>query len=272
MNAYLEALARAREHATAPTYEQQMQARCDAYNARVGDLHGYDCPHCRNKGQVAYIKNGYELYADCRCMRVRKMLKRLEESGLKDLVGRYTLKTYLATQAWQQKALEEAKRFLQDTGGAWFFIGGQSGSGKTHLCTGIAVQMIKAGMDVRYMLWRDAAVKLKALTTKDDAYLEEISKYKDVEVLYIDDFFKTEQGKSPTTGDIHLAFEILNHRYNDAGKVTLLSSELFLEEIEGVDVALAGRILERAGGYCLHINRDPERNQRMKGCVRNGDR
>lgn len=68
---------------------------------------------------------------------------------------------------------------------------------------------------------------------------------KKVKVLYIDDFFKG----SVTSGDINLAFELLNSRYISPDKITIISSELTIEQILKYDAAIGGRIAERAGEY-----------------------
>lgn len=79
------------------------------------------------------------------------------------------------------------------------------------------------------------------------------------DVLYIDDFFK---GKISET-DKTLAFDIINYRYNNS-LVTIISSELLLQELIDVDAAIAGRIKQMSADYIVQIAYDDERNYRLK--------
>lgn len=248
---------------TACSYESSLRRRCAAYNRSAGDLKGYDCDLCHNKGRVAYVENGYEMLRDCRCMAMRRSLQRIQQSGLGDLLQRYTLERFQTLSPWQQRVKDCAQRFLREQSGAWFFIGGQVGCGKTHICTAIVGELLRRGKQARYMLWRDAVVALKASVTDEAAYGRQIGGYKRAQVLYIDDFLKTERGKNPSTGDIHLAYEILNHRYNDASKVTILSSELDIGRILDIDESVGSKVYQRAKGYCLCIGRDRRKNLRL---------
>ena len=117
------------------------------------------------------------------------------------------------------------------------------------------------------MLWRDEAGRLKSLVN-DEEYGDTIAEYKEVDVLYIDDLFKT--GKSadrkfqmPTQGDINLAFEILNNRAM-SGKTTIISTECTLPELIEIDEAIAGRIKQMSGDYCMSIAKDRNKNYRLR--------
>ena len=184
----------------------------------------------------------------------RRALRHLAQSGLGDMLSRYTFERWQTEERWQTKALETAKRYAADPKG-WFVITGRSGAGKTHLCTAICGELLQRGLPVRYMLWRDVAVQAKAVVNDAEAYSQIVDPLKKVKVLYIDDLFK--MGRSggstakPTVGDINLAFELINARYNDSGKVTLISSEISLNDMMDIDEAIGGRIYEgaKAGAY-----------------------
>jgi hypothetical protein len=148
------------------------------------------------------------------------------------------------------------------------FITGNSG--KTHLCTAICREFLLSGKKVIYMLWRDEVVRLKAIVNDADEYRELIDKYKTADVLYIDDMFKT--GKAPdgsnlkiTGGDVNVAFEIINYRYNNPSLLTIISSELSEDDLLEIDEATGGRIYERAKAFTIGKSRD--RNYRIKKAV-----
>ena len=82
-------------------------------------------------------------------------------------------------------------------------------------------------------------------------------------MLYIDDFFKTERGKSPTSGDINIAFELLNYRYINGQLITIISCERDVDEVMRIDEAVGSRIYERTRGNCVCIDSKPGRNYRL---------
>lgn len=264
------------------TPEEYEQAKADAYNSSVGNLDkedGYHCDICKNKGMVATVVYNdkfdyyYETVAPCKCQKVRNAIRRLNRSGLKNVVKEYSFEKYEAHEPWQQTIKNSAIQFCKDDDHNFFFIGGQSGAGKTHICTAVAVHYIRKGKAVRYMLWRDEINRIKAVVNDHEQYASMMESLKQTDVLYIDDLFKSGKGddgnpKPPTAADINVAFEIINYRYNNRNLTTIISSERTLAELVDIDEAVAGRIAERAkaGGYCINLKRDKSRNWRMKGC------
>lgn len=259
----------AAKHGIEPVAVQNIeQERVRWYNETEGHLHevdGYKCDLCKNKGYIARLdENGNEVHSVCRCQKIRATLKRAQRSGLGDIITEYTFDKYNATDDWQKAVKGKAQSFCSDDAAKWFYIGGQVGSGKTHICTAISAHYIKAGQEVKYMLWSEEAKKLKAFVN-DPSYQELIGHYKKVDVLYIDDFLKVKNGESPTPADINLAFEIINHRLLDSEKVTIISSEKTLDELMDYDEATMSRIYQKTGPYKLNIGRDRARNYRLRG-------
>lgn len=194
---------------------------------------------------------------------------RMKRSGLKDIIKDYTFDKFEDTEPWQKSIKKAAMDYAKEPKG-WFFLGGQSGSGKTHLCTAICREFLLAGKRVRYMLWRDDVVKIKGAVTDSEEYSRLIDQYKRVDVLYIDDLFKTGKDKDnttqkPTGADVNVAFEIINYRYNNPDLLTIISSELSEDELLDIDEAIGGRIYERAKSITIGKSRD--RNYRIKKAV-----
>lgn len=257
----------AREKARSSVNMSEYEARrIETMNALEGSLTGYDCPKCKNKGVIYALSGGCEVSRPCECMEVRKNLDRIKKSGLQGLLDTYTFENYRADEDWQKAIKADALDFLDHHDHQWFFAGGQVGAGKTHICTAIAGEFLRRGTPVRYMLWKDESARLKAVVN-DEEYWTLINPLKTVEVLYIDDIFKTveESGRKrpPTPADVGVAFEILNYRYNN-NCITILSSERTIEEILDCDEAVGSRIYQRTKDHCWSIGKDPQKNYRMR--------
>ena len=245
-------------------YEQQ---RIDWYNAgsgRLNEIDGYNCDICKNKGIIAKLTENGEWYtSDCECQKIRNSLKIAQKSGLGEIITTYTFDNFLADEKWQLEIKRKALDFCNDADAKCFYIGGQVGCGKTHICTAIAAHYIKAGANVKYMLWCDESKHLKAIAN-DSCYQEEIKKYKSVDVLYIDDFLKVQNGSAPSDADIKLAFEIINNRIIDNKKTTIISSEKALDELIDYDEATMSRIYQKSKNYKITIAKDRSKNYRLK--------
>ncbi len=269
-----------------PTYKpmsqkERAQALVDSYNETTGDrnlLDGYDCPICKNRGMIAVLTETNGIYGDanrfCVCNEIRKQRLRLKKAGLLHMVETCTFERYETPDAWQAAIKEKALRFTQDDEHRFFFIGGQSGAGKTHICTAITAHYIDQGKRAKYMVWIDESNKLKGLVTEPGEYAAAMDEIKKTEVLYIDDLFKPIKGANgqitpPSYADIRLAMEIINYRYNNPGLITIISGERTIDELLYLDEALAGRIsqLSKEGGYCINLKKDSGRNWRLKGVM-----
>ena len=239
------------QNASGISSAQWMEQKTATENQLPGNLTVLDCPKCMNKGYTVRVDGGYYIRDECDCMPQRRALWRIKRSGLSDLIEEYTFSRYQTPEKWQEVAKSKAIRFL-DQPGAWFCISGTPGSGKTHLCTAIASELIKAGKEVRYMLWRSEAPRLKSLINSREEYEQLMREYRDTEVLYIDDFFKG----TVTDPDKNLAFELLNDRYNSRKTMTIISSEKTIEEILAIDEAIGSRMYERSKGYYVKTAAD----------------
>lgn len=237
-------------------YSEYLQLKCDSYNNTAGKLTGYDCKICKNKGYISVIKDCEEYLKECDCLKIRRTLTHIKNSGLQHLYDTCTLDTYTVKTAWQKAIRKSAEEYTKNPEG-WYYIGGQSGAGKTHICAAILHRLLEQGKECRYMMWRDDVQVLKA----DFAgYESKIKPYKEAEVLYIDDFFKC--GDTPTASDINIAFEVINHRVVHS-LITLISSEYTINDIKAIDTATAGRIYEKSKKHCICLKKDEGKNMRF---------
>ncbi len=251
-------------------------------NSRRGNLQeedGYDCALCKNRGyskKTVYYRdtNAWaNVEYDCVCKQKRRIRKNMEQSGLKDMMENHRFDNFIVEDETQNilknKALHHTAHYADRLPYRWFFAGGQSGAGKTHICTAISNHLIDAGKTLKYKLWREHAVKLKALVNDAAAYEKELREWLEPDVLYIDDFLKCGNvaggTQLPTQADLNLAYTILDYRYKNNKAVTIISSEFYLTEILRMEQAVGSRIIERTGSeYFVNIGRDDAKNYRLK--------
>lgn len=230
---------------------------------------GIECTKCKNRGYLYTLQGERIAIRPCECVKKRASVRRLKASGLSiETVRRCTFAHFIVTEPWQEDMCNLAKQYASEGAkdGRWFYLGGQVGCGKTHIATATARQLIISGYDVLYASWTEAAQRLKALVTDDEGYDRAIRPYQTTDVLLIDDFFKPYKRDSTptvTSGDVHIAYDIINARYI-GGKPTIFSSEWHLKQIEAIDPATGSRIHEMCRGYIANIKRDDNRNYRHK--------
>lgn len=230
------------------------------YNASVGDLIGYNCPDCKNRG--GYLipdDDGFTHFRPCKCMKIRRSLKAAEKNGMSGLLNK-TVKEYQVESETQNRLKQAATEYIQGDHTSWFVMLGQTGAGKTHLCAAVTNYLMKNGQDVYYLLWTS---EIKAINrSMGEQGTENTAKIKQLErvpVLFIDDLFKGGASRA----DIALTFEIINSRAVNR-QTTIISSELFPEQIAQIDSAIMGRIKEMAKQFLVVVQMDDSINYRLQ--------
>ncbi|WP_028042027.1 DnaA ATPase domain-containing protein [Candidatus Stoquefichus massiliensis] len=226
----------------------------------LNDLDGIDCPICKNKGYILLDDdNGVtQSLVSCKCMHLRKVKRLADESGLGELL-KHRVKNYEAKEEWQKKVKNTAAHYVRTDNNCWFCMLGQSGAGKTHICSAICNAFMEMYKDVRYLAWNDFATFYKE-NMKNVASKDLMREYQQVEVLYIDDLFKG----ADTEYDIkNIAFDLINYRYNNRLK-TIISSERSFKQLCELDEAIAYRIAEMCQDYLIRIPKTQSNNYRIK--------
>lgn len=219
----------------------------------------YSCEICNGEEVIFTGERSTKL---CKCVPIRNSLMSIYYSEAGEKFRECTLENYVASEEWRKKLKADCIDYLENSGDKWLYIGGQIGCGKSHLCTAVFIELLKKGFNCVKMNWKTDSSILKA-SVNDITYDTKIDKYKKAEVLFIDDFLKTNKATAPTQADTQLAYEIIEHRYNKMLK-TIISSEKFTSEIIEFDEAVGSRIVELSAPYILNVARDTKRNYRLK--------
>ena len=224
---------------------------------------GCQCPLCGDEGWRFFWYDGYQFAEECDCHRAKISAQEIKKAGVRE---DQTFENFYTYQPFQQEMLNKAREYANGgyLTGQWFYIGGQVGCGKTHICTAIVHELISKNHGCTYMMWKEESTRLKAIINDHAAYGKRLNELTKAPVLYIDDLFKTQQGQQPTQADVNLAFQIINARYQDKRFVTIFSCELSTMELIGIDEAVGSRIHERAKAYELYIAKDSSKNYRIK--------
>jgi DNA replication protein DnaC len=228
----------------------------------------YKCTKCRDTG---WLDMGNNTVAKCACRLAREAEDRLRRSGLAAALELQTFDTFVVKTDLQKRLKELGQRYVQDLFAdpknprrPWLYIGGNPGSGKTHICTAICGELLKANIGCLYMQWLDETRRLKALVNDED-FEDYVADYINIPVLYIDDLMKQKYTPHPTfsEADIKIAFTILNARYLQ-NKPTIISSEWdLIDQLLAADEGVFSRVYERCKGYTLTIERNPANNYRL---------
>jgi len=247
--------------------------KVDFMNEDVGNLNevdGVDCQICKNKGIIYFALDDYEIaYKKCLCHKERVNALMIKKSGLEDNFNRYTMDNYISKEAWQMNIKEKANNFIKyhtkknmlgNNIESWFYIAGQVGSGKSHICTAIVSELAKQGLDFEYLDFAHDMPKLtielrSGYTDVREKAENKLDRLMNVKVLYIDDFMKT-------TDDKHV-FDLINARYGKNDLITIISSERIFDKREVGLEAMPSRIYERCKEYYVVINKDEKKNMRL---------
>ena len=237
----------------------------ELYNSTTGNE--TNCPKCKGRGYTSEVVGEkdvhgnnvrcYMVLKECECLSHKKENIVANNNGIQPLLQK-TFGNFVVKNAWQANVKKLAEENAK--GNDWFYIGGQSGAGKTHICSAITNYQAKNGIKIKYMTWNDQINDLKNF--EDNSVIE---KLKRVECLYIDDLFKRPKGEDGlpklTAPDIDKTWELINFRYMNKLK-TIISSEVTLENLMRIDESIASRIKQCAGKYIVSIKGE-ERNLRL---------
>lgn len=227
-----------------------------------GNWEGFECKLCNNHGFTMVEKDGYIVARDCKCLDIRKNLIRIKKSGLEPLFNKSTFDSFETKKKWQKDVKNLAMKYCKEADNKWFFIGGTSGIGKTHICTAICNELIHE-KSVRYLAWRKEINFIKPNLNNGEVYKEWMDNWINCDVLYIDDFLKDTRNEN-TKFETNVAWEIINERYSNPEKIVIISTELTEQKLLNIDASLLGRIHERAEGFTINNDIPASENYRLR--------
>lgn len=246
---------------------QQMPETIDPTTLALTDLY----TRCERCGEIRCWKDSEgRLWAwpTCSCYRSERARELIAASGLAEYFSTHTFDRFITNTPWRTTLKGLAEKYvatiLQGSRPVpWFYIGGNPGSGKSHICTAICKELLTKNQAVKYMKWDIESRNLKSYTSAD-SYEEQIARYANAQVLYIDDLLKMKYSDAPafTDADIKICFSILNARYLQ-NRPTIISSEWSIKQLIPADEGTFSRIVERCNGFLFDIERKPENNFRL---------
>jgi DNA replication protein DnaC len=227
------------------------------------ESHTYNCKSCRDTGMIMSVVDGREVCKPCDCYYKDLNAERIKQSGLEGLIDKCTFENFDKSNDFRYQIVKRAWNNTKVDN--WFFMGGQRGCGKTHLCTAIMNEMLKQNKKIKYMMWIEDSVTLKNIMYDNPSeYNGQMNMLKNADVLYIDDLFKTKGTNNAivSDADVRLAFTIINSRYIN-NKKTLFSTEKSMEQIMDIDDAIGSRIYEMCDeSFMICIPDDDSKNYR----------
>lgn len=238
----------------------------ESYNEQVGNMDlidGLHCNVCNNKGWVKFYSDGGVRCRRCDCIERRKILMNAKKSGLGEYLNK-TLADYIVSNPWQEHCYSMVDNFIHNhtKDNVWFLALGQSGCGKTLMCSIIANWLLfVAKREVIYLTWTDFIGQLKRdiMGEKTNEVSTYLDKVKNADVLFIDEMLK----KYNDT-DLKYLIEIINYRYTNNLK-TIITSENVIEKLLDIDEATFGRAIEKCENFLINIPKDRKKNYRLKG-------
>lgn len=206
----------------------------------------------------------------CKCQEAKRYKRILESSGISEVFQSKTVREYKPKNDKQEQAKAIAIDYItnyhaiKSNRNNSIALLGQPGSGKTHLTIAIANALLKQGIGILYMQYREVITQLKQLIIDEEEYQRQINRYKMAPVLLVDDLFKgaTKDGKI-NESEMRIMFELINHRYLKQLPI-LVSSEYSLNKMIDYDDATGSRIAEMCKGRIVEL-KGRELNHRMEG-------
>lgn len=147
---------------------------------------------------------------------------------------------YIDVYDWQRDLHRKAGEFAQHPAGV-FYIGGQTATGKSHLCSKIYYHLMANGSaGLMFQPW-------KSFVRRSSRDWQLIDTAEGCNVLWLDGFLDAVSRRgTPTAAELDKALEVIDARCS-AGKITIFSSCWTPERLEDIAPQIASRIEQASG-------------------------
>ncbi|WP_286184093.1 ATP-binding protein [Clostridium sp. CCUG 7971] len=223
----------------------------------------YKCEKCRD---MLFILQGDGSAKECECRQIRIAEEKLKASGISEEFRnkrfenyKYDKSTKMMEAFLTAKNYSKKFEYIRAARRNSCLLSGQVGSGKTHLGMSIANNLLDKSIGVIYMPYRSIITNLKQSITDEYNYQREIQRYKNAQVLLIDDLFK---GRI-TESDTNIIYEIVDYRYFK-NLPMIVTTEKTVENLLDVDEAIGSRLYEMSKDYVVTMQ-GKELNYRVYG-------
>jgi len=224
----------------------------------------YKCEKCGDTGYISVIVEGVSYAKECECLSISKLEAQIAKAGIAQAFKACTFENFIPWEPRVLAAKEIAQRYAKD------FLSiererlnslsllGAVGSGKTMLGICVLNMLVRAGVDVLYIPYREMASSLKRSVLDEYEYAKVCRRFTSPRLLFIDDLYK-----GATPNDTKYVYDIINARYL-AKRPIIITSELHADGLMHIDEAIASRIIEMSRSYIRELRGDGL-NYRLRG-------
>lgn len=202
----------------------------------------------------------YEKWQDCECAKLRLQRSIFKSSQMSRWMMECRFDNFTHHNRPQSVigAHEAAKHYFStyrancDKAQNSIALLGKPGSGKTHLLSAVANNLMRQEVRVMYFPHVEGMEELKE---DFDKMPEKVHAMKRVDVLYWDDLFKGRD--KPTAWQLEKIFEVVNYRYLN-NLPMLISSERTIDDLVDIDEGIGSRIYSMCKNHCVELEATDE--------------
>lgn len=218
----------------------------------------YKCEKCGDTTWIITEKGAVP--CECQKLREHEVMQAVSDVGLmfqNKNFGNFKVETDVQ-RVLKEECMEYVKKFIKSNmlDRCSLCICGNVGTGKTHLASAVANNLIAKNIGVVKINYRTFITRMKQRIVDSTAYDKDMDRVTEAEVLFIDDLYK---GRI-TESDANIMYEIINRRYENH-RPLILTTEKSIESLLNFDEGIASRIIEMCGGNILS-----SKGQNMRLC------
>ena len=193
-----------------------------------------------------------------------EFIRKVKKSGLTEAQANKTLATYENTTP--ETTVAKALAILAAKNNKSLILAGNSGSGKTHLGIGIAIEAMKNDRQALVINAPEMLDNLRRAAREHTGFFELMQKYKDVSCLVLDDLGK----ERSTEASNDYLYQIIDYRYRHGLQTIVTTNALKPEDIykpwtEKTMKPIISRLMENGDWITITDSAD-HRQQRLYNC------